>query len=368
MNRNSYNLDGSHKHAGYQKPRWRSVFIALLLALVLGSASQMPLAQAAPASATDVGFFMLALKEGASKPVCKGELVHLNVLVYRQKMINGVSAAPEPITGLSVIGVVDNPDIGKISPDENTTIWASAIYPGAADFVFTAENYGETIVAFAATIENPGWVGANGGVSQTVSAQLDIRVVPCKFKVVTIGEWHIPGEANISIVALSDDAEVTAPNAQSTYTGSASVDWIASGDRVLDCVGQFTMGSSQVDWTGRMNDSGQLVLDGTWQQVAGSINNTCTNSEGTISGSFQLQLKPDPANVSATSSGGVYRQSQNLQFDGANPGYVTIIVVPDEDKSMVFDANNWAFLSPSSWLAVVWDNFPGSYSDLLALR
>ncbi len=368
MNTNSNNLERSHTPAGYQDPRWHSVFFALLLALVLGSASQMPLAQAAPASATEVGFFMLALKEGASKPVCKGELVHLNVLVYRQKTINGVSAAPEPITGLSVIGVVDNPNIGKISPDENTTIWASAIYPGAADFVFTAENYGETIVAFAATIENPGWVGTNGGVSQIVSAQVDIRVVPCKFKVTTIGKWHIPGEANISIVALSNDGDVTAPNAQSSYTGSANVNWIASGDRVLDCVGKFRMGSSQVDWTGRMNDSGQLVLNGIYQQVAGSISNTCTNPEGTISGSFQVQLKPDPANVSATSSGGVFKQSQNLQFDGANPGYVTIIVLPEEDESVAFNADRREALSPPAWWARLWDEFPGLFGALLALR
>jgi hypothetical protein len=51
---------------------WRSVvgmlFAALIIALTIGSAGQTPPAQAAPAGATELRFFMIANKERASKP------------------------------------------------------------------------------------------------------------------------------------------------------------------------------------------------------------------------------------------------------------------------------------------------------------
>lgn len=162
MNRNSHNSRASSANTGISTLRWRTVFIALALALIVGSAGQTPSAQAAPAGATELRFFMIANKEGASKPVCIGELVTLQVLVYRYKVINGVSEAPDAVTGVKVTGRVDNPNIGQISPEQNTTILASSIYPGAADFVFHAKNPGETTITFVGTV-GTGWFGTNWG-------------------------------------------------------------------------------------------------------------------------------------------------------------------------------------------------------------
>ncbi len=338
--------------------RWHTVYIALVLALTLGNAGQTYSAQAAPPGATELSFFMLANKEGASKPVCIGELVHINVLVYRLKTVSGVSQAPEPVTGLSVIGLVDNPSIGQLSPSENTTSWASAIYPGAADFVFTAENYGETIVAFSAMIETPGWFGTNwGGASQIVSAQFDIRVVPCKYKVTTIGEWHVPGPANIFLAATSDDAEVKAADAQGPFTGSTTVNWAESHSGVGNCPASaavITIGNSRVEWTGKMDDNGQLTLHAAYQPAQASDSVSCGES-----GTIQFQLTPDPIQISLASSGGVFKQSLLLQGPEATPGFVTIIVVPEEDEAMVFNPGNHV---------ASWDDFSSWFGFLLALR
>ena len=132
--------------------RWNSIMLTLVLALIISTVNPAPAVQAAPSWSTELHFSMLASKNGGSKPVCVGELVTIEVLVLRLKVVNGVSEAPEAITGISVNGVVVNTDIGQISPPENTTHWASVIYPGAADFVFTAEKPGETIVAFSGMI------------------------------------------------------------------------------------------------------------------------------------------------------------------------------------------------------------------------
>lgn len=204
---------------------------------------------------------------------------------------------------------------------------------------------------------------------------MNVRVIPCKFEVTTIGEWRVPGEANIYIAATSGDAEVKAADAQGPFTGSTTVNWVFSADRVGDCVATITIGSSRVDWTGAMDDSGQLTLNSADQPAAGSINSVCT-ADGTHFGtdgsvgtdSTQVQLTPDPLQVSVASSGGVFKQSQVLQWDGANPGYVTIIVVPEEDEAVAFNADSRAALSPSAWWAMLWDDFPWSYGALLALH
>jgi hypothetical protein len=238
----SYNSKRSSLNAGNPAQRWRSVILALALVLIIGTVNPTPSAQAAPAGSTELSFFMLANKEGGSKPVCVGELVTIEVLVLRLKVVNGVSEAPEAITGISVNGVVDNPNIGQISPSENTTIRASAIYPGAADFVFTAEKPGETIVAFSGMIVHPGWFGTNwGGSSQIVSDQVSVKVIPCKFKVEATSRWN--NNVGGIYLAMMDEIVLRA-DAEGRYSGSANVNWI--GTFMMDsCPKEYTIPSGQ---------------------------------------------------------------------------------------------------------------------------
>jgi hypothetical protein len=126
MFRNFNNSKGLSTHARNRYPRWRIVFIALLLALVIRSAGQTYPVQAAPPGATELKFMMLANKERPGQ-ICIGELVHINVLVYRYKLVGGVSGSPDTVTGITVDGWSHNPNIGQISPRKNMTIWASTL-------------------------------------------------------------------------------------------------------------------------------------------------------------------------------------------------------------------------------------------------
>jgi hypothetical protein len=311
----------------------RLLFAALIIALTVISAGQISPAQAAPAGATELRFFMIATKYGGSKYVCVGEQVGVQALIYRHKVGDGVDEGLDVVTGVPVSGGVDNPSIGTLSPDSSTTSMASKSYPGAAEFVFKAEKSGETTVKFLAGVATPGWFGTSfKGGSTFVSADVPVRVENCKFKVTTIGEWHVPGPASISVAAISDDVEVKG-GPDGSYKGSGTVNWIASADRVQDCGGTLTLGSSQVDWTGNMDNSGQLSLNGSYQPAAGSIDATCANAQGSGSGSFPVQLTPNPVRLSAASSGGGSSQSQLLQGPEPTSGSVVIVVIPEECSS-----------------------------------
>jgi hypothetical protein len=362
----SYNSKRSSLNAGNPAQRWRSVILALALVLIIGTVNPTPSAQAAPAGSTELSFFMLANKEGGSKPVCVGELVTIEVLVLRLKVVNGVSEAPEAITGISVNGVVDNPNIGQISPSENTTIWASAIYPGAADFVFTAEKPGETIVAFSGMIVHPGWFGTNwGGSSQIVSDQVSVKVIPCKFKVEATSRWN--NNVGGIYLAMMDEIVLRA-DAEGRYSGSANVNWI--GTFMMDsCPKEYTIPSGQAKLTGELNDSGQLIATLTYQPVAVTFNGAC----GNLSGWDDFQVSQDPLRFSVPASGGVFALPQFLigsREMGIFDGSVAIVVIPQEDETTAFNPSNRVMDNgfPSTWAAMFWDNFPWLYGTMLAVH
>jgi hypothetical protein len=319
---------------------WRSavgrIGVAFIIALSVASTGQTAPAQAAPAGATELGFFLVANKQGGSKSLCVGELSTLQVLVYRQKVVDGVSQAPDVVTGVRVNGVVTNPSIGKISPERNMTILASSIYPGAADFVFTAARPGATAVVFEATVVTPGWFGTNwGGGSRKVSAHVDVQVIACKFKVTTkslLKETVLgTSPAYIHFEASSTEAELVADE-QGNYTGSTKVDWVSTIDaRRFDvpggsviCAEKVTTMPSQVDWAGTLNDQGYLALTGTFPPTTSLVKGTC----GPAPISDQGSVTPDPLNVLVPfSTGGASTLSQVLE-ETNQTGSAFVDVVP----------------------------------------
>ena len=70
------------------------------------------------------------------------------------------------------------------------------------------------------------------------------------------------------------------------------------------------------------------------------------------------------------SSGGVINQSQTLQGPEAVPGYVTIVVAPQEDEAAAFNPGELeARLGFSSvWRAALMEIFPWLYGVFLTLR
>jgi len=260
-------------------------------------------------------------------------------------------------------GKVTGPNIGTLKamlgdPDD----------PDQQPFLFTAQKAGKTTLTFTGSIKDSS-LGPNVtvlGPGIKAVTEVPVKVSPCKFKVETHAEWHVPGPAHLFMAATSGEAEVKAPDAQSPFTGSSSVDWAVQAGSVGDCSGTVTMGSSQVDWTGQMDDNGQLTLNGTYQQSTGTEKINCGGS----SQSRSFNLTPDPIKVSVDSSGGVTEQSEVVQGPEAVTGFVTIVVVPEEDEAAAFNFGNpeARLASPSPRWTMLSDNFPWHDNAFLALR
>ena len=304
------------------------IFKVLMLVIILVSSNQQLPVQAAPVKATDLSYFMLVNKEGASKPICLGEITPIKVLVYRGKTVNGVSQAPETITGVKVNGWSHNPNVGQISPRQNITLLASD-FPGAAEFVFYAENVGETTITFEATIVTPGWFGTNwGGGSKTVTGFVEVKVIPCKFKVEVTSNWN--NNVRGKYIATMDELIITA-DSNGQYDGSANVDWI--GTFMMDtCPKEYTIPTGQTDLTGEFSDTGQLTLDLTFLTASVTHNGAC----GNLSGWDNFEVSQDPLHINVPSSGGAFVLPQLLTGSGEMgifDGSVAIVVTPVDGRS-----------------------------------
>jgi hypothetical protein len=341
MFRNFHNSRGSStSHARNQSAQWRTVLIALVLALAIGSAGQTPRAQAAPDNPADIYFEVWAFPKNPP-PLCINQELKIYVSVNKGivKIIND-KAFDLPrgnVPGVQVRGSMTNA-IGTLSSVDDEL---ANLVGGNADFLFTAKKAGKTILTFNADVEGR-WTGSVkltllGRTIPAKKAEIPVTVRNCKFKVTTIGQWHVPGPASISVVAISDDAEVRSADAQGPFTGSTTVNWTVTSGQVGDCLPQSVTASSQVDWTGNMDDNNLLVLDANYQTAGISLPVFCVGSDGGVAeGSTPVQLTPDPLQVSVLSDGAVFEQPQVLQGPEAMPGYATIIVVPEEDEAVSF--------------------------------
>jgi len=335
-------------HTTYQENRGlrgHTAFIALLLALVVGSASQAAPAQAAPARDTDIVFSFISLK--TLRPVCVGDKEEIHVSLhrklepsdpnYRGDLLGGTWQA---VPGISIKAAVVEASIGQISPTQNTTNWS-----GNSNFVFLAENPGETIIRFEGTVVTPNWFGTNeGGDTQSGIINHPIKVINCKFNVTTIGDWNDP--LSYSSTAVSNEAVVTA-DADGQFSGSASVNWVGfgwSGQVAGRCGFPMQIASGQANYTGQMDESGQLVLNQTFEPVEGSYSYVCPDmSSGWGHGLFTSE----PLVISMPASGGVSTLANvlRLKWFGQIAGSVTTVVIPVEDEAAA-KLNNQKAVSP----------------------
>ena len=357
MNRKFHNLRESSTHAGYQHPRWRIVFIALVLALAIGSAGQTQLAQAQD---DDAEYYYHLWANPVIYRVCKDETKEISIRILVTGSVGPnqrfEDAAITLGRGTTITGDVQDASIADFTAARTQLINSpspSLIRPALVVFTVKGKEKGETTINFT------GSVVEFGRTIRAKPVEVIVEVEICTEVVTTIGEWQIPGPANISIVAISDDAEVKADE-QGTYTGSTVVNWVLTSGQVLDCIPQSVTTSSQLDWTGQKDDNGQLTLDGIYKSAAMSLPVYCVGSEGGVaSGSTPIQLTADPVQVSTLSEGGVFKQPQVLEGpEGPISGSVTIIVVPEEGQAVSFIP--WDY-------HVSWDDFSSLFGVLLAL-
>jgi hypothetical protein len=332
-----------------------------MLALAIGSVSPLPQAQAAPER--DLVAYSVSAEKARSRPICTGQPLTITVTIQAHVQSEGAPEAKKDIlVQRRVYATVEG--VGKIEPTISRAT-ATGNNPSRATFTFKSDKPGKAVVTFEVDVlrellpGKPGFAPTRPPQGTDVyllkTNPVEVTVVRCKFRVRTLGDWVVPGEANINIAAISNDAEVKADE-QGNFTGSTSVNWTASVSRVMDCGGAITIGSSQLNWTGTLDDSGQLTLNGSYLSAAASLDAVCAGGGESTTGSEQFDLTPDPVQVSVASSGGTLNQSQVLEGPEAMSGSVTIIVIPEEDQAVAF--NPEAGSSSIHWITALWESFP----------
>ncbi len=353
MFRNVHNPSGSTPQARNPAARRRTVFVALVFALVIAGAGQPAPAQPVPAGKDEISFKLEVFPEklptfcvnqkftfyaGVSKTVNK---------VINDKNVEIPGNAPAP----AVSGSVTDRDIGTLlgfEDEENT-------------FLFTAKKPGTTTLKFTALVKNI-WIGANEeviGSSVKIEKPVTVKVRNCKYKVETVSQFSAQGVK----LASTMEGEMESDE-QGNFTGSATVNWVGGVASIGDCsAAYYDVASSQADLTGNQDDSGQLAAEVNYLGAVITMSG-CASASGT--------MIPDPLTLSVPSSGGVSTQSQNLHEPNyfSFYGSVVIVVIPVEDEAAAFNADkpvSWVGTPSLSGWAVRWDDFPWIFGAFVGL-
>jgi len=326
MNRHSCNSTGSSARAGNPETRWRTFFIALVIAPIIGSVSPTLPAHAAPGQA-DVErneYYLTPSGAGGLDRVCVGGVVVFNVIAERRLGPDGRKETGPPVqAGVTVDGSVLNPAYGTLTPTSPETSMGSTP-AGSAVFTFRALSPGTTELRFtgrAATAPVPNSSRAY------VPLTLNVNVVPCtakQYKVTTISTWS----AGREIVATIDDGVMKADE-RGRFTGSANVNWRTSVLGRAGCgAAEARTAPSRADLTGVINESDQLVVKITFQPKDFSGWATC-GPAGISTGNVAT---PDPLTIRVATAGGRSTQAQAATAkNGSFRGSATIVVTPQQD-------------------------------------
>lgn len=306
-------------HAGNSLPRWRTALIALVLVLATGSAGQAPPVQAAPAGV--LAYFSMEVQNPKTTLRC-GETVTYLVSVDVAPSNGLPTPSPRSLglpRGISIVGVnVEADSTNKSVGDfvgagtvRTAVVFDSELTTGlAAKFKFKAGKPGKTTLYF------DGLVG-----TEHVAVQLEVKVLPCKFKVNTVTTWRA-GMTSMGIM----DAEMESDE-NGSFTGTATINWVTSTLCGGGIVSPIAPGSA--DLTGTISESGQLVGEitfGPMTSVGGGSCHAATSNFGTL----------DPLTIKASSEGvSVYTQSQAVAAtNGSFGGTATIVVIPEEVEAV----------------------------------
>ncbi len=360
---NSRNSNVSSVNAWNPAPRWRTVFIALVLALATGSIGQTPAAQAALAPQGDQAFFSMKVVRPKTRLSC-GETVTYIVKVEFHQSTLGALFGPDPLKLGPVEGIpVLNIDIDAISSNETVggfvgfgavngiekertlVIFHDDFTSFAAKFKFKANKPGKTTLHF------DGFVG-----KQSVTTEVNVTVIPCSFKIKTLGDYNA---LDINLAAIMDGEMKS--DEQGNITGSGTVNWVGDDVSSGDCSSVIDIASSKAELTGSLDESGQLIVNMTYLPAVLTNIGKCENAEASLALNDQALVTPDPVRISISSSGGVSTQSQDLYEPNyyAMHGSIDIIVIPVEDEAVTFIPGDHAQR---------WDDFSSLFGSFLALH
>ena len=324
-------------------PRQRIVFMALLIALTIGSSGQTPPVQAAPPR--ELAYFSMEVQNPKTRLRC-GQTVTYLVVVDVAPSFGMPTPSPRslgyprgvPSVNVKVEALSVNKSVGDFvgTATANTVvIFDSELTTGlAAKFSFKANKPGKTTLYFE------GLVG-----KEYVSAELEVKVLPCKFKVNTVSKFSA-GMTSMGIM----DAEVESDE-NGSFTGTATINWVTSTLCGGGIVSPIAPGSA--DLTGTVSESGQLVGEITFGPMTSVGSGSChaTSNFGTL----------DPLIIRASSEGvSVYTQAQAVAAaNGSFTGTATIVVIPEEEEAVSFHPNDYQ---------AGWPVFMNLFSALLDLH
>jgi hypothetical protein len=327
MFRNSHNSRGSSTHVKNAAPRWRGLFIALVLALSIGSVSQTAPAQAAPA-ATEFGFKLKAKKDKGNATVCVGDQVRISVQVTREEYVGNKVSNRQNVPGILVDASMSN-KIGSLSPSSSETGW-KPIKPGTANFILAAEKAGTTTITFKGTITQIWWwsklVGPLEVEIDFVEDQLNIKVEDCEYKVDTYSRW-VQNGGYFTVIAMINGGGMKVDE-QGQYSGTASVDWgIIPNLSLSGCtMGAMVIPSSEAKLYGDIDGSDLYVVVTFTSVTYKPVEIACPNLPGSPSGSASSAFKvsPEPMTRKVPYTGGSSEKPQGLTNFPSGNGLITV--------------------------------------------
>lgn len=335
MNGNFHNSRGSSTHAGYQTPRWRNVFIALLIALAISSVGQTPSAQAAPAR-TNVRLYMEVVNPKTT--LCVGESVRYIVKVNSQftsaprGWTDKNLPAPFALPRINVDAFSVDKTVGDFIGTRNGSVTRSTgstdeivdlvnpnaePLPHSATFTFKAKKAGRTTLYFEGLADG-----------QYVDFPVPVKVINCKYKVTVISNWFITQGTggSISLVSFVRWATLMAVS-ENNFMGESTARWIPNIVLPSQCTHSDTVPPSKVTLTGGINTSDELVV----KVVFGTAALTEVGACGPQPIDTTNAMLPDTLEVKVPGAGGTWQGTQLLDTpSGLIPGPVTVIVIPVE--------------------------------------
>ena len=288
------------------------IFISILIFMLVFTSESLPSSVLAAPTSVSVTWFMDVANPKTI--VCVGETVEYRATAhYRSEHFQ----ADWAISGVNIEASSTDTNVGSFSVDRQIAGMANEDLV-TASFFFKGKKPGTTTLNFEALIDH-------NFTNTYVSFSVPVKVIPCKFKVVTTSNMAAcyPGGC-IKFLGVIIDGMIKADE-NGYFTGEAPVVWISTS-AVPNCGAVNSLGIGKVKMRGNLNDSSQLIVDLKYAPVSFSDVVTCPMG----SGAGNLTITASALNVTVpTSTGGVVSKPQQMQGGpGSAGGSALVYVIP----------------------------------------
>ena len=266
--------------------RWRTTFLAIALALGLGSAAQTTPASARESlSITNIDYHIrvttpqsgrgqASICTGLTYPIKVSVSEHLELLADDGEILDTIRNRPAPAT---VEGFVTNPGIGTLTPASlNTGPAIANDGPGEVEFAFHAKKAGQTNLNFRATVED------YGGSPDAIAP---IQVEDCSYKVyMNVFGVNLGGDVRIWTAGRME-TKISSENGKMTGSGTLK---FMSGLGGLDCSASYSLYEIPTNIRGPGIENDQLKLN--FNLGSGNIQAsfTCPETSRSVSQTIDL--------------------------------------------------------------------------------